>query len=147
MHELYSLSMIWRIYMKYMILRFSLFPSLSSVRYLSLYFNNSHSISKTNQFHVDIEIYLAYSSHSFLCSVIVLRTLFIHYPKSSQFSLFIYSYDQSFSKSFLVLKMRELVLNAGISIIDYSEYSLQKEATITTNRNDISRHDIKLLEQ
>ena len=104
------------------------------------------SVSKTNQFRVDTEIYLAYSSHSLLCPVTALRTLFTHYPKSSQSPLFTHSYGQSFSKSFLVLKMREF-LNANISIIDYSGYSLRKRTAITIDRNDISKHDIKFLKQ
>ena len=101
--------------------------------------------SKTDQFRVGTDIYLAYSPHSLLCPVTALRTLFTHYPKPPQSPLFTHPYSQSFSKSFLVLKMWELLLNAGISTIGYSGHSLRKGAAVTANRNGISKHDIKLL--
>ena len=85
------------------------------------------------------------SAHSSLCPVTALRTLFTRYPKSSQFPLFTRSYGQSFSKSFLVLKMQELLLNVGISTVGYSGHSLRKGPAVTADRNGISKHDIKLL--
>ena len=101
--------------------------------------------SKTDQFRVGTEIYLAYSPHSSLCPVTALRTLFIRYPKPPQSPLFTRPYGQSFSKPFLVLKMRELLLNAGISTIGYSGHSLRKGAAFTADRNGIPKHDLKLL--
>ena len=41
--------------------------------------------------------------------------------------------------------MHHLLLNAGISTVGYSGHSLWKDATVTADRNGISRHDIKLL--
>src|SRR5436190_11500369 len=76
--------------------------------------------SKTDQFRVGTEIYLEYSPHSSLCPVTALRTLFTRYPKPPQSPLFTRPYGQSFWKQFFVLKMRELLLNAGISTIGYS---------------------------
>ena len=43
------------------------------------------------------------------------------------------------------MKMRELLLNAGISTIGYSGHSLRKGAAATADRNGISKDDIKLL--
>jgi hypothetical protein len=54
-------------------------------------------------------------------------------------------YGEPFSKSFFVIKMRELLLNAGISTISYSGHSLRKGAAVTVDRNGIPKHDIKLL--
>ena len=41
--------------------------------------------------------------------------------------------------------MHHLLLNAGISTVGYSRHSLRKGATVTADRNGISRPDIKLL--
>ena len=41
--------------------------------------------------------------------------------------------------------MHHLLLNAGISTSGYSRHSLRKGAAVIADRNDISRHDIKLL--
>jgi hypothetical protein len=104
------------------------------------------SISKIDQFHIDIEIYLAYFPHSLLCFIITLWVLFTHFPKPSQSPLFTHSYNQFFSKSFFIIKIRKLLLNTGIFIIDYSKHSLQKNIIIITNHNNIPKHNIKLLE-
>ena len=101
--------------------------------------------SKTDQFRVGAEIYLAYSPHSSLCPVTALRSLFTRHPKPPQSPLFTRPFGHSFSKPFLVLKMRELLLNAGISTMGYSGHSLRKGAAVTADRNGISKHDIKLL--
>jgi len=101
--------------------------------------------SKTDQFRVGTEIYLAYSPRSSLCPVTALRTLFTRYPKPPQSPLFTRPHGQSFSKQFFVLKMRELFLDAGISTIGYSGHSLRKGAAVTADRNGISKQDIKLL--
>ena len=101
--------------------------------------------SKTDQFHTGTEIYLAYSPHSSLCPVSALRALFTCFPKPPQSPLFTRPYGQPFSKSFFVIKMRELLLNTGISTIGYSGHSLRKGAAVTANRNGIPKHDIKLL--
>ena len=101
--------------------------------------------SKTDQSRVGAEIYLAYSPGSLLCPVTALGALFTRYPKPPQSPLFSRPLGQPFSKSFLVLKMRELLLNAGISTIGYSGHSLRKGAAVTADRNGISKHDIKLL--
>ena len=70
---------------------------------------------------------------------------FTRFPKPLQSPLFTRPYGQPFSKSFFVIKMRELLLNAGISTIGYSGHSLRKGAAVTADRNGISKHDIKLL--
>ena len=98
-----------------------------------------------DQFRVGTEIYLAYSPRSSLCPVTALRTLFTRYPKPPRSPLFCRSYGQPFSKQFFVLKMRELLLDAGISTIGYSGHSLRKGAAVTADCNGISKQDIKLL--
>ena len=102
---------------------------------------------KMDQFCAGMEIYLAYYPHSSLCPVTTLRTLFTRYPKHPQTPLFTRPYGQSFSKQFFVLKMRELLLNAGISTFGYSGPSLRKGAAVTANCNGISKQDIMLLGQ
>ena len=81
-------------------------------------------ISKIDQFHIDIKIYLTQFSLSPLCSVTALRALFHHYSTLSYTSLFIKSFNQSFDKSFFIHIMHYLLLNAGISTVDYSRHSL-----------------------
>lgn len=102
-------------------------------------------ISKIDQFHVDIEIYLAQSSLSSFCSITALRILFHHYSILSHVSLFIKSFNQSFDKLFFIHIIYHLLLNVDISIIDYLRYFLWKNIIIIVDRNDISRLDIKFL--
>jgi hypothetical protein len=41
--------------------------------------------------------------------------------------------------------MRELLLNAGIPTVGFSGHSIRKGAAVTTDRNGLSKLDIKLL--
>jgi hypothetical protein len=101
--------------------------------------------SKMDQFHVGVEIYLAYSPLSLLCPVTALRALFNRYPAHPHAPLFTRPFKQPFTKPSVVLMMHQLLLNAGISTFCYSGHSLHKGAAVTADRNGISKHDIKLL--
>ena len=104
----------------------------------------SHEV-KTDQSHVGVEIHLAHSPCSPLCPVMALRTLFNRYPAPLDAPLFIRPFGQPFDRSFFILTMHHLLLDAGISTVGYSGHSLRKGAAVTADRNGISRHDIKLL--
>jgi len=101
--------------------------------------------SKTDQSHVGVEIYLAYCPLSPLCPVTALRSLFNSYPAHPHAPLFSRPFSQPFTKSFFIVAMHRLLLNAGISTVGYSGHSLRKGAAVTADRNGISRHNIKLL--
>ena len=98
--------------------------------------------SKVDQFHVGVEIYLAQSPLSPLCPATALRALFNRYPAPPHAPLFIRPFRQPFDKSFFVHAVHHLLLDAGISTVDYSGHSLRKGAAVTADCNGISRHDI-----
>ena len=101
--------------------------------------------SKTDPSHVGVEIYLAYSPLSPICPVTALQVLFNRYPAPPDAPLFVRPFNQPFAKSFFVLVLHRLLLNAGISTLGYSGHSLRKGAAVTADCLGISRHDIKLL--
>jgi hypothetical protein len=101
--------------------------------------------SKTDQYRVGVKIYLASSPHSLLCPVTALKNLFSIYPRPPHSPLFARPRSQPFTKQFFVLKIRELLLNAGISTVGFSGHSLRKGAAATADSNGISKHNIKLL--
>jgi hypothetical protein len=101
--------------------------------------------SKTDQSHIGVDIYLAYSPLSPLCPVTALKNLFNRCPAHPHAPLFTRPFNQPFAKPFFVLAMHQLLLNAGISTVGYSGHSLRKGAAVTADRNGISRHDIQLL--
>jgi hypothetical protein len=98
-----------------------------------------------DQFRVGAEIYLAHSPLSPLCPVTALKSLFNHYPAHPHAPLFSRPFNQSFTKPFFVHMMHQLLLDAGISTLGYSGHSLRKGAAVTADRNNISKHDIKIL--
>jgi hypothetical protein len=101
--------------------------------------------SKTDQFRVGTDIYLASNPLSPLCPVKALRVLFDRYPASPHAPLFTRPFQQPFTKTFFVRSMHQLLFNAGIPTFGYSGHSLWKGAAVTADRNGISRHHIKLL--
>jgi hypothetical protein len=101
--------------------------------------------SKTDPYRAGVKIYLASSPHSPLCPVTALENLFTLYPRPPHAPLFTRPDSQPFTKQFFVLKIRELLLNAGIPITGFSGHSLRKGAAATANANGISKHNIKLL--
>ena len=78
--------------------------------------------SKTDQFRVGTEIYLACSPRSPLCPVTALRSLFNRYPTSPHFPLF----ARPFTWTLFVLTMHQLLLDAGITTFGYSGHSLRR---------------------
>jgi hypothetical protein len=101
--------------------------------------------SKTDQFRAGVDIHLAYSPRSSLCPVTALRLLFHRYPASPYSPLFTRPFDQPFSKTFFVLTMHQLLLNAGLPTLGFSGHSLRIGAAVTAFRNGISRQELKLL--
>ena len=101
--------------------------------------------SKTDQFRVGTEIYLAEAPSSSICPVSALRMLFDRFPAPPLAPLFSRPFNQPFSNTFLLFTMHQLLLNAGIPTFGYSGHSLRKGAAVTADRNGVSKHDIKLL--
>jgi site-specific recombinase XerD len=71
--------------------------------------------------------------------------LFDTYSSSPLQPLFTRPRGQPFTKQFLLLKIRELLLQAGIPTAGFSGHSIRKGAAVTAAENGISREDIKLL--
>ena len=65
------------------------------------------------------------------------------------FILFIQTYNsllqRIFSKQFFIMKIHELLLNAGIFTVGYSGHSLRKGKAVIADCNGISKDNIKLL--
>ncbi len=115
-------------------------------------FNLDHSViltlplSKTDQYRIGAAIPIASSPNpSPLCPVQALHRLYSLYPRPSTSPLFSRPYGQPFTKQFLVAKIRELLLQAGIPSLGFSGHSIRKGAAVTAAMNGISRDDIKLL--
>jgi integrase len=92
----------------------------------------------------DISILLAASPSSPLCPVRALRNLLTRFPRDPSQPLFSRSFGP-FSRRYLVDKIKEMLLRAGIPTAGFSGHSLRKGATVSAAANGISRDDIKLL--
>ena len=115
-------------------------------------FNSNHSValtlpsSKTESYHREATIPLASSPNlSPLCPVTALHSLYSLYPHPPTHPLFSCPYGQSFNEQFLIAKIRELLLHAGIPSLGFSGHSIRKGAAVTAALNGVSRDDIKLL--
>jgi len=100
--------------------------------------------SKTDPFRKGIAIQLASSPTSPLCPVRALRHLYTLFPREPSHPLFSRSLGP-FSRKYLVDKVKELLLNAGISTLGFSGHSLRKGAAVSAAANGLSKDDIKLL--
>ena len=119
---------------------------------MHIQFNSNHSVtltlpsSKMDPYHRDATIPLASSPNpSPLCPVTALHSLYSLYPHPPTHPLFSCPYGQSFNKQFLIAKIRELLLHAGIPSLGFSGHSIRKGAAVTAALNGVSRDDIKLL--
>jgi hypothetical protein len=101
-------------------------------------------VSKTDPFRKDIIIELA-STPSPLCPVRALRELYAKQPYPTTNPLFSRSFGQSFNKQYIVNKVRELLLRAGISTLGFSGHSIRKGAAVSAAAKGISKENIKLL--
>ena len=101
-------------------------------------------MSKTDPFCKGINIHLA-SSRSPLCPVTALAQLFNTFPCSPLQPLFTRPHGQPFTKQFFVVKIRQLLLQAGIPTAGFSGHSIRKGAAVTAAANGISRENIQLL--
>ena len=101
--------------------------------------------SKTDPFQQGTRIHLASSPFSPLCPVQALKLLYNSYPHSPNHPLFSRPFGFPFSKQFLLTKLHELLLQAGIPTLGFSGHSIRKGAAVTVAMNGISRDNIKLL--
>ena len=115
-------------------------------------FNSNDSVtltlpsSKTDPYRSGATIPLAFSPNpSPLCPVRALRNLYSLYPRPPTHPLFSRPYGQPFNKQFVIAKIRELLLSAGIPSLGFSGHSIRKGAAVTAALNGVSRDDIKLL--
>ena len=100
--------------------------------------------SKTDPFHNGVSILLAASPSSPLCPVRALWNLVTRFPRDPCHPLFSRAFGP-FSRRYLVDKIKEMLLRAGIPTADFSGHSLRKGAAVSAAANGISRDDIKLL--
>jgi hypothetical protein len=100
--------------------------------------------SKADPFRKGIAIQLASSPTSQLCPVRALRQLYTLFPRDPSHPLFSRSLGP-FSRKYLVDKIKELLLRAGISTLGFSGHSLRKGAAVSAAANGLSKDDIKLL--
>lgn len=128
-------------------------PLISPRRHLArkhIHFNSDGSVSltlpasKTDPFGAGTEIQLAASQHSPLCPVHALRCLYNQYPTQPNSPAFNRTFG-TFSKSYLIEKVREYLLQAGLTTCGYFGHSLRKGAAITAAAKGIPHDEIKLL--
>jgi len=99
--------------------------------------------SKTDPFRNGVVIHLAQTT-SPLCPVKALTRLFQEYPRQKSEPLFTRTIG-SFNRVYIVDKIKELLLQAGISTFGFSGHSIRKGAAVTAAANGISKENIKLL--
>ena len=113
-------------------------------------FNANRSItltlptSKTNQYRKGTAIQLA-PTHSPICPVKALRTLFQREPKQLNEPFFSRSRGQAFNRGYVINQIKELLLRAGISASHFSGHSIRKGAAVSAAAKGLSKEDIKLL--
>jgi len=100
--------------------------------------------SKTDPFKHGVAIELAASPASPLCPVSALRRLYSRFPRDPSHPLFSRIIG-SFNRQYLIDRVKELLLRAGISTTGFSGHSLRKGAAVSAAANGISREEIKLL--
>lgn len=99
--------------------------------------------SKTDPYGKGTAIHLS-QANSALCPVHALTILFRTQPKLPNDPLFSRTLG-SFNRTYIVDKIKELLLRAGISNSNFSGHSLRKGAAVTAAANGISKENIKLL--
>jgi hypothetical protein len=100
--------------------------------------------SKTDPFRKGTAIQLASSPSSSICPVNALRHLFNRFPRDPSHPLFSRTFGP-FNRQYVVDKVKELLLRAGITTVGFSGHSLRKGAAVSAAANGISKDDIKLL--
>ena len=101
--------------------------------------------SKTDPYGKGTAIHLS-QANSTLCPVQALTTLFCKQSKLPNDPLFSRTLS-SFNRAYIVDKIKELLLRAGISNSNFSGHSLRKGAAVTAAANGISKENIKLLDR
>jgi hypothetical protein len=128
-------------------------PHTSSQHFLSrkhVKFHTNGSVtltlptSKTDPYRTGTAIQLA-PSISPLCPVKALTKLFHLQPKDENDPLFSRSISGPFNRQFFIDKIKELLLQAGISTYGFSGHSIRKGAAVSAAANGISKDNIKLL--
>ena len=99
--------------------------------------------SKTDPYHHGTPIHLSQAA-SVLCPVRALVRLFhVHYKQPDD-PLFSRTFGP-FSRSYLINKIKELLLQAGINPSNFSGHSLRKGAAVSAAARGLSKDEIKLL--
>ena len=101
-------------------------------------------MSKTDFFCKSINVHLI-SLWSSLCSMTIFIQLFNTFSCSFLQPFFICLHEQLFTKQFFIIKICQLLLQASISIADFSDHFIRKEVTIIVIVNDIFRENIQFL--
>lgn len=99
--------------------------------------------SKTDPYRKGIPIHLSQSSSS-LCPIRALSTLFHTQPRRPDDPLFSRAFG-SFSRTYIIDKVKELLLRAGLNPANFSDHSFQKGAAVSAAVRGISKENIKLL--
>lgn len=100
--------------------------------------------SKTDPYRTGTVIQLV-PSISPLCPVKALTKLFRLHPKGEDDPLSSRSIGGPFNGQFFVDKIKEILLQAGISTFGFSGHSIRKGAAVSAATNGISKDNIKLL--
>src|SRR5204863_5786682 len=90
-----------------------------------------------------VVIHLAQTT-SPLCPVKTLTRLFQEYPRQRGEPLFTRTVGP-FNRHYIIDKIKELLLQAGISTFGFSGHSIRKGAAVSAAANGISKDNIKLL--
>ena len=95
------------------------------------------SISKMNYFHKEVCISLITIINELsIYLIIILHTLFNHFSVSLKISLFTKIFD-SFSRDHLIKIIRNILFDTDFNSIDFSNYSLRRDAIISIIAIDI----------
>lgn len=100
--------------------------------------------SKTDQYCQGVTIHLA-SVDSPLCPVAALHHLYERYPATPEAPLFLRSAGLPFNRTYLVDRIKSLLLRVGVDPAKYSGHSLRKGATVSAIAVGLSKDEVKLL--
>ena len=122
-----------------------IFPNFALIRF-SISFEEDDNLililsaSKMDYFRKEVRIPLTVAmNESSICPIIVLYILFNHFPASPKISLFAKIFNL-FSWEYFIKTIRNALLDAGLSSIDFSDHSLRRESDYLRRR---SKHPMR----